>query len=143
MPCCAEGGCATGACSAGVFKSQPKQEAEKLCGSEQAHADAKKTRQAKGKLLASARQLSPARGEQRKSVKARALGAQCSSDCCAVANASTQSRRGREQTLLSVAFVSPKTSFISLSLASLNREKVSSAHLKRLGARAPPDTSTL
>ena len=141
MPCCAEGGCTTGACGGALFKSKKKEE-EKLCGSEQAHADARKHQQSK--LHASARQLSLARGEkQANAVKARALGATCSSDCCALSNASTQSRRGREQALLPVAVASSKASFISLSTDSENPEKVSAAHLKRLRARAPPHTSIL
>lgn len=141
MPCCAEGGCSTGECNGALFKSKKKEE-EKLCGSEQAHADAKKHQlKQESKLRASAKLLS--REQQANSAKARALGAPCSSDCCAVANASTQSRRGREQALLSAAFETPKTSFISLSLDSENLAKVSSAHLKRLRARAPPNTSAI
>jgi hypothetical protein len=112
------------------------------CRTDKKEAEGKLKPESKGKLQASAKQsLATTIEEQANAIKARALAAQCSSDCCAAGSASTQSRRGRDSTLLSASGVSPRPSFIPLSLESENLEKVSSAHLKRLRARAPPVTS--
>ncbi len=140
MPCCAGGACATGACQGALFKSRKKQAEEKLCGAEQSgdeHGGAKKSHAAHARPQAPAKPSSTSEREAN-AVKARALAAVCSSDCCAATSASTQSRRGREQALLSASGLSPELSFISLSTDSDKLEKVSSAHLKRLRARAPP-----
>lgn len=166
MPCCAgvDGGCETGACQGALFKSPKKEEKEeeKLCGSEAAyksHGRARKARKAAPadssveadhcdseheKAETANQKATAARSEitagerQSNSVSARVVAAPCAKDCCAAAGPSSQSRRGRDSALASLSGKSPPTDFVSLSHYLLTLQPASSAHLKRLKARAPP-----
>lgn len=164
MPCCAgmEGGCATGACKDALFKSPKKIEEEKLCGAEdagEAHGAAKNSHpptQAKASensdhCDSDKKEATPDRKEtltaesseasseaQTNVISARALAAPCPKDCCAGANTSTQTRRGRDSAIVSPTGGLHPPSFISLSFYALNLQPVYSAHLKRLRGRAPP-----
>jgi hypothetical protein len=168
MPCCAgmEGGCSTGACKGALFKSPKKTEEEKLCGAEgaseaqgaakkshsmppaeasaeSAHCDSDKKEPAKEsrsnkKETLRAQSPDASSAGQTNSISARAMASPCPTDCCAGASTSTQSRRGRDSALVSPLGRALPTSFISLSLYSLNLQPVLSAYLKRLKARAPP-----
>jgi hypothetical protein len=169
MPCCAgvEGGCATGACQGALFRSPKKERAEeKLCGSEAAfkshgskrrgqkpahadapndagHCDSDEGKPVKSGAKATAARAQEASGEGRDgAISARAVSAPCSKDCCAVASPSAQSRRGRDSALPSLPGKSPPPDFVSLSLYLLNLQPDSSAHLRRLKARAPPRISS-
>ncbi|HEX8175188.1 MAG TPA: hypothetical protein VF543_08720 [Pyrinomonadaceae bacterium] len=165
MPCCAgvEGGCATGACDGALFRSGKKEtEEEKLCGSEAAfkshaskekrpkpahanapddadHCASDKDKTVKGGAKATAASSSEASGEGRGgAVSARVISAPCAKDCCAAASPSAQSRRGRDSALASLSVKLQTVDFVSLSLYLLNLQPESSAHLRRLKARAPP-----
>lgn len=165
MPCCAgsDGGCTTGACKDALFKRPKKSEEEKLCGVEDAHqahgakrdsaflhtvkastnsdhcgSEENDTSQARRPVASSGAD------ETNKTdlVSALSLSSPCSNNCCAGASASTQSRRSRDSALLFAVDRALPPVFISLSQYSKNLPPVSSAHLKRLRARAPPTLLT-
>ena len=161
MPCCAEGVCSTGTCKDALFKTHIKSQkkAEVLCGAEHEkaaedsaktehsktlvetadHCDTDKKETASDKKDSAASQ-SPAESSQQSSafINTRAVASPCSKDCCAGTSASTQSRRGRDSSLISRPNACAQPIFISLALYSLTLRPATSAHLKRLRARAPP-----
>lgn len=166
MPCCAghDGACATGACEGGLFKSPKKQEEEKLCGAEDAHAtlgahsheahaavdktdtdhcDSDKRESSKAERQRDASDENQTRSSENRTdatnnVSSLAVAAPCSNNCCGGSSAASQSRRGRDNTLVSASESTRPSALNSARLRAKNLTPVTSAHLKRLRPRAPP-----
>jgi hypothetical protein len=168
MPCCAtdDGGCVTGACRDALFK-RPRKKAqaekttqeEKLCGAQDAHNSHGSNREIKkssatpkasgssehcDSMAADSSEATESAETQTESysstdsVSALTASASCPKDCCAGASAYTSSRRVRDVAGPHALGGNLPCASISLARYTHNLPSISSAHLKRLKARAPP-----
>jgi len=160
MPCCADGGCSTGACDGALFPAPKKVEEEKLCGAEGSgkeragnrqthkrapaaaqpdsdHCDSKQKEAGKREPAKPAKVTPPGTANV---IKARLVAAPCPKDCCATTGTYTQSRWGRDPVLAGAIAAHSARALIYSSLNSQYLPQSTSAHLKRLRGRAPPQS---